>query len=176
VSGNELSEYRCETCNYAHVKTIEYDDYPDFKETYCDVLECNVDIFCCRGQEELSTFKILGCASHSALKDKLNAVELVIKAIETWWSSYCPVSKPRDLKPKSHKVQHSHCVKLHHHSIKRKIFVKYHKLLEMALTEDGRKQLTEFINNPQNKSDKVKGQLMESFAVLKKMEAESTEH
>jgi hypothetical protein len=56
----------CNTCAYAHTKKIPYDDFPDYTETYCDVLKSNVNILCCNGDDSKeSDWLKLGCASHS---------------------------------------------------------------------------------------------------------------
>jgi hypothetical protein len=61
------SKYTCETCAYAHIKKIPYDDYPNYTETYCDIITGIVDIFSCQGVDNESTWTKLGCASHSDL-------------------------------------------------------------------------------------------------------------
>ena len=81
---------------------------------------------------------VVGCASHSEING-VNHVGLAIKAIETWWGSYSPLPKKPINTTRQNRSKKENCYNqaLHHHHIKRRIFLKYHRILEMALTKDG---------------------------------------
>ena len=160
----ELSPYRCETCEYAKIKKDEYEDGTILVTKHCSVLNDDLDIVTC-GSEP--TFQILGCASHSAIKDT-NCTELALKAIDLWWSSYSPIPK-KNPNPKRNRRGPEVPLPLHHHHIKRRIFLKYRRILEMTLTPDGRKLLNEFINEyDRGDPDKHKSQLADNFYHMKK--------
>ena len=158
----ELSPYRCETCEYAKIEKEEYEYGLLIVKKHCSVIDNDIDLVTCGDKP---TFEILGCASHSAFKDA-NGIDLAMKAIDLWWSSYSPIPKKN---PNKNRHGSAVSLPLHHHHIKRRIFLKYRRILEMTLTPDGRKLLNEFINEyDRDNPDKHKSQLVDNFYHIKK--------